>query len=1771
MDDGVCSYEHCSLREAINYANSTPDTTTILFNISDGQIIELLAALPDITAPIVIDGSSQPDGYVVLQPADMITIEDGLVVNAGASIITGLHILYFAGDGILLQGDGDNIIAGNRIAFNGGNGISIINITGNEITGNNIHDNGGLNIDLGDDGHTTNDTNDDDGGANFAQNYPVLLSAVPDEPFTVSGRINSVESATFTLEFFASEQCTLFGSGTQTLIGSTTVDTDETGDNYFHATNLTAVSAGQFIVSTATDSDGNTSEYSDCVRVGANNTSWPNAMPLTVAGDLTATEVDQYLASSAESRWYKFPVTPGSKIIVTLTDLPANYDLTIYKDIGAAFTDLTSPQDLLRLGAEFAPDAFSPDAFSPDAFSPDAFSPDAFSPDAFSPDAFSPDAFSPDAFSPDAFSPDAFSPDAFSPDAFSPDAFSPDAFSPDAFSPDAFSPDAFSPDAFSGAQSRSLLAVSAFRGTVSEGLIVNTWDNSGYFYVRVRGANGVFNSQLPFHLEIASLSGSCDDVTPIATPSDYQLESGDFKTVILTDFSRLTGTMNEKEALETQLRTFAARDEVDGVLVDVGTDARVAAANAQADAHLSCPYAKNLVAKTIRELVDRYWSVHELEYVLIVGDDGVIPFYRYPDKALLANENNYVPPVHNSSASQASLRLGYVLGQDAYGSLVDVSSKNSTLPIPSLAVGRLVETATDALTMLDAYMGTTDGQLSFTTPPMVTGYDFLTDSANAVKDELEAGMAETAVSLIADRDLSPADPAAWTADDLRDLFLTSRHDIVYLSGHFSANSALAADYSTRMTTDELINASIDMQNMIVFSAGCHSGYNLVDGDGIPFVTRNLDWAQAFAQKGVTLLAGTGYQYGDTDFIEYSERLYLEFSRNLRAGTEPMTVGEAMVTAKQEYLADTAQMRGIHEKALIEATLFGFPMLAVDMPGDRLLDDNDLSIVDQITQANVAPGQNLGLAFSDISITPQFSEHTVELTSVEDWSTPVTAFYLSAQDGIVTNPVEPVLPLEMINVSLSDTVLRGVGFRSGAYTDLLNILPLSGAPTTEIRGVHAPFQTDVFYPIVPWRVNYFEALADPSGMTRLALTPAQFQSNGAGTQVGTLRRFDELDFRLFYNINLGQFSDNSIPALAAPPTIARVTAVPENGVVTFGMDVVNNPAVGVQEVWVTYTAVNGPLAGMWQSLDLTQSSENSTGWTGTLNLNGSDASDIRFIVQAVNGVGLVSMATNLGSYYTPGETITYGTQTELTLSTPNNTGSYGSKAEFTATLSSNGQPVAGQPISIGLGPQTRLAITDENGEAIVTLSLLGLPRSYQAHATFVGNAPFEAATATTPFTITPQNTVLTLTQPAAGFPEESALLNATLTDVTGRPLGEKTVFFIITGDGENAHSEAVISDYAGRLTLGELDLPHGAYNVTLYFGGEVPLHTGETATYFDERYYPTMTTGTLELLNHVAVANDDGYQVDEDNTLVVPAVDGVLANDVDGDNDTMSAILVTQPDHGSLSLNLDGSFTYLPDSNFNGIDAFTYLVNDGEADSNEAAVTIVVNPINDAPVALDDNYQLDQNTTLNVSALGVLLNDTDVENDELSAQLMTGPNHGVLTFAEDGSFIYIPDAGYYGLDSFTYKAHDGLLASNEVATVYLIINFVNTPPNCDAAAASVEAIWPANKDLYPVNIMGIADADNHSLLVTITAIYQDERVGKGKSSPDGDGVGTDTAYVRAERDGNGNGRVYHVFFTAEDGMGGSCQGEILVPIVPHDQSGDVTNIDGGALYDSTVPD
>ena len=212
-------------------------------------------------------------------------------------------------------------------------------------------------------------------------------------------------------------------------------------------------------------------------------------------------------------------------------------------------------------------------------------------------------------------------------------------------------------------------------------------------------------------------------------------------------------------------------------------------------------------------------------------------------------------------------------------------------------------------------------------------------------------------------------------------------------------------------------------------------------------------------------------------------------------------------------------------------------------------------------------------------------------------------------------------------------------------------------------------------------------------------------------------------------------------------------------------------------------------------------------------------------------------------------------------------------------------------------------------------------------------------------------------------------------------------------------------------------------------------------YTDPNAY-TMTVDNVIVSALATVANNDSYNATE-NTALHVAAPGVLAND-SGGSGSLTALLISNPSHGSLTLTNNGGFTYTPASNFTGVDSFTYEATDGQTTSSVATVTITVNNF---PVANNDSYTVAENTTLTVGPPGILANDTGGIG-RLSAILVSGPSNGTLALTNNGSFSYTPADNFIGLDSFTYQATDGVSTSG-VATVTFT---VTAPPT-------------ANNDIY----------------------------------------------------------------------------------------------------------
>ena len=1161
-------------------------------------------------------------------------------------------------------------------------------------------------------------------------------------------------------------------------------------------------------VSVTTDSFGNATAPAGSLIPDLGNHSFPKAFPLTNG----AGQAD-YMAVAGRPNWYKISIAPGQRLSVTVRgatggQLPADLVLTLFADIpvreAADRTALSGSGDPLavirRSDAGVAPDGLSPDGLSPDGLSPDGLSPDGLSPDGLSPDGLSPDGLSPDGLSPDGLSPDGLSPDGLSPDGLSPDGLS---------------------SLYTSAQTESLLRVSDKPGTEPEAVLQNTWSNSGTYYIRVRGHNGAFSASDPYTVAATLTTVSCGAVTlqPSYTPTTVATAGG-YRTIILTNTKRLgPGTTalsaTAAGAFGQTLGTFAGRSDVAGAVVDLGADTGVAGAYAQWDAtsdSKTCPAAANIVASTIKSVIDAYAAANPgLHYVVIAGGDAVIPYLRVPDQAGLGNEDTFQPPVALDTPSDASLRYGYVLTDGFYGSTVPINRFDHLLYLMDQPTGRLVETPADITAMIAAYSSGYDvatGDVSRPTSALVTGYDFLADTAQFVAQQWSDNGLAVDQSLIS---------STWTASDLEGKLLgptKPSYGLVNLNGHFSANTALAADFATRLRTGDF-SAFNDgrFTNMLVLSSGCHSGYNIVDDQIVPNVTQPLDWPQLFNGKGATLVGGTGYQYGDTDFRKYTELILSNFAQELRYGTGPVAVGDALASAKRTYLSQVASLSGTDEKALVESTLYGLPMFTVDLPSAGRLARPG-------TGSAVAPSAGASTGLSVATLTPSYTLTRVDkaLNAGAQIASYYDASYGATQHDVQTTPGAQILPRVVQDVHVDNAAARGVVLDHATFTNHSGFFALTDNAAIETSGSRSYFTAPVMTPVVPFNLNTFAG-------EHLIFTPAQFRSAAAGSPTGVERTLDSQTLRVYYS------NRTDAAALAAAPVIYSVNVTADSDPSLVDVDVTIGGSIdpGVETILATYTQDENGTAGTWSSVDLTAGADTANDtyhfvrhYTGTIPSGAAGRDAVRIFIQAVGGNALVSRATNNGAFYSvqapPTPTVSAPLLTSsLVLSAPASA-AYRDGIAVSATLTDvNGAGISGKTVVFsfdGTSSAMRTAITGANGVATAYLRTGSVPGAYTVGAVFNGDTAYLGSEAQRPITVTPAIASLSAVSPAVTqiMYSESAIV-ATLAGA-GRALGMLPLTLTINGTIVPASTDGY-----GRVRIDTLDpVAAGLNSYAIAFAG-----------------------------------------------------------------------------------------------------------------------------------------------------------------------------------------------------------------------------------------------------------------------------------------------------------------------------------------------------------------
>ncbi|MAS03280.1 MAG: hypothetical protein CL534_01030, partial [Ahrensia sp.] len=290
----------------------------------------------------------------------------------------------------------------------------------------------------------------------------------------------------------------------------------------------------------------------------------------------------------------------------------------------------------------------------------------------------------------------------------------------------------------------------------------------------------------------------------------------------------------------------------------------------------------------------------------------------------------------------------------------------------------------------------------------------------------------------------------------------------------------------------------------------------------------------------------------------------------------------------------------------------------------------------------------------------------------------------------------------------------------------------------------------------------------------------------------------------------------------------------------------------------------------------------------------------------------------------------------------------------------------------------------------------------------------------------------------------------------------------------------------------------------------------------ETYTPDMGGNTAP----VAVA--DQVETQEDTPLT--NID-VLANDSDADGDTLTIDGTPTAEHGTVTVNPDGTLNYTPDADFNGSDTITYSVSDGNGGTATGTVVVTVTPVNDGPVASDDAYTTTAGSAL--TNLDVLANDSDPEGDTLSIEGTPTAANGTVTVNADGTINYTPDAGFVGTDEISYVVTDGN-GGSATATATITVERGNVAPVTAADAfETAEDTALENLDILGNDVDG--DGDTLSLDATPTAEH-----GTVSVNPDG------TINYTPDADFNGADTIT---YQVSDGHGGTAAGSVAITVTP----------------------
>ncbi|MFO0813068.1 MAG: Ig-like domain-containing protein [Gemmatales bacterium] len=318
----------------------------------------------------------------------------------------------------------------------------------------------------------------------------------------------------------------------------------------------------------------------------------------------------------------------------------------------------------------------------------------------------------------------------------------------------------------------------------------------------------------------------------------------------------------------------------------------------------------------------------------------------------------------------------------------------------------------------------------------------------------------------------------------------------------------------------------------------------------------------------------------------------------------------------------------------------------------------------------------------------------------------------------------------------------------------------------------------------------------------------------------------------------------------------------------------------------------------------------------------------------------------------------------------------------------------------------------------------------------------------------------------GHTSSEAAVTLTITPVNDLPIAVNDTATVAEGGTVSIPVAANDSDPDGTLNLASIlitQLPaHGT--ATVNSNGTVTyVHNGTETTTDTFKYTIKDNSGfaseaatvniTITPVNDAPVAVNDTATVEQGSSVIIP----VSTNDTDADGtiDLTSIVITTQPTHGTLTVNADGTVTYLHSGTGTATDTFAYTIKDNNAaTSNAATVTITVTPLNQAPIAVDDSGTVDEGGSVTIN---VPNNDSDPDGSLAlnTVTIVQQPSHGSLTIDANGQITYQHDGSETATtDTYTYTIRDNEGKISNQATVTITINLLNDAPVANEDAGTV---------------------------------------------------------------------------------------------------------------------